>query len=200
MIPLSRETEERLRAYHSLLLKWQGTINLVSPSTAAQAWDRHFVDSLQLLPHIPHAAATLYDLGSGGGFPGLVLAIARPDMVVTLVESDAKKCAFLAAVSRETGVPVRIETTRIEEAAARLPPPDLVTARALKPLPILFAMIEPWAVLKPDLVAVFPKGATSKAEIEEAKKAGFLFHMEQAVSETDPEARILTVKNLCRLR
>lgn len=198
MTAIPRETEERLKSYHELLLKWQDKINLISPSTVPQAWERHFVDSLQLLPHIPESAKTLYDLGSGGGFPGLVLAIARPDIAVTLIESDAKKCAFLAAVSRETGVAIKIENARIEDVTAHLPAPDVVSARALKSLSALCGLIMPWALANPDMVALFPKGAANEAEIEEAKMAGFLFHMEQAVSGTDPAARILTVKNLRR--
>lgn len=110
---VSRETEARLRQYQALLLKWQEKINLISPGTMKDSWARHFQDSLQILPLVPDGPARLYDLGSGAGFPGLVLAIARPDLAVTLIESDAKKCAFLQAVSRETGVKVTIDNCRI---------------------------------------------------------------------------------------
>ena len=103
MTSVSRETRALLEQYQALLLKWQEKINLISPATIKDCWNRHFEDSLQLLPLIPNGPQVLYDLGSGAGFPGLVLALTRSDIAVTLVESDAKKCAFLSAVSRETG-------------------------------------------------------------------------------------------------
>lgn len=199
-LSVPRETEDRLRAYHALLLKWQDKINLISPSTVSTAWDRHFIDSLQLVPLIPEGAKALYDLGSGAGFPGLVLAITRPDLAVTLIESDAKKCAFLAAVSRETGVQVTIANERIEAATARLPAPDLITARALKSLHELLDWVWPWARLKPDLQAIFPKGAQFSDEIAAASTAGWTFDCAEFPSHTDPGARILRLSDISKSR
>ena len=100
---VSRETMERLKIYQKLLEEWQKKINLVSSSTLPSLWKRHFEDSLQLLPYLPEKKGSIIDLGTGAGFPGLVLAIVLPEKLkVTLVESDFKKCLFLETVSRET--------------------------------------------------------------------------------------------------
>ena len=106
----------------------------------------------------------LYDLGSGAGFPGLVIAILRPDLDVHLIESDQRKCSFLRAVSRETGASVSVHNARIEETS--LPAPDVVTARALAPLGTLLGFCEQW--MNPDLYALFLKGETYDEEIAEA--------------------------------
>lgn len=196
MSSVSHETEKRLRAYQALLSKWQEKINLVSPSTIKDSWARHFEDSLQLLPLILPSVKTLYDLGSGAGFPGLVLSIARPDIAVTLIESDTKKCAFLSAVSRETGVAVNVKNLRIEAATADLPPPDLITARALAPLETLFSYVWPWAEANPDLSLLFPKGENWQGEVKAARAAGWSFDMSETASQTEKSARILLFKNL----
>ena len=193
---VSRETEGRLRTYQARLAKWQERINLVSPATVKDSWERHFEDSIQLLPLIPGKVRTLYDLGSGAGFPGLVLAVARPDISVTLVESDTKKCAFLSAVSRETGVAVTVENTRIEAATRVLPPPDLITARALAALEILFSYVWPWAEAAPDMIMIFPKGESWRTETEAARAAGWSFDVSETPSVTDKSARILVFTNL----
>jgi 16S rRNA (guanine527-N7)-methyltransferase len=195
---VSRETDDSLRRYHALLLKWQDKINLISPGTIKESWDRHFVDSLQLLPFIPPNVKTLYDLGSGAGFPGLVLAIARTDISVTLIESDSKKCAFLQAVSRETGVAVKVQNSRIEAASSALPAPDLVTARALASLPELLEMISPWTKGTPNLTAILPKGASFATEIEAAKGAGWKFESQARPSFTAPDARILCLRQILK--
>lgn len=194
-IPVSRETDALLKRYQSLLAKWQDKINLVSPTTLSQSWVRHFEDSLQLVPHIPEAES-LYDLGSGAGFPGLVLAIARPDVSTTLIESDSKKCAFLQAVSRETGVKVRVLNTRIEEAARMEAAPAIITARALASLSELLSYIAPWTGARPDLTALFLKGASFQTEIDAAIAAGWRFDLEHWPSKTDPAARLLRLQNI----
>lgn len=199
-INVPHETEEKLRRYEALLVKWQGAINLVSPATLPHAWDRHFLDSLQLLPLIPPMTSTststgakaLYDLGSGAGFPGLVLAVARPDLSVTLIESDQKKGAFLSAVSHETKTPITIHSERIEKMTQTLPPPDVITARALAPLVDLLAYIAPWAVANPALTCIFPKGAQWRTELDRAA-ADFAFNAHDIPSQTDPQARILVL-------
>lgn len=194
---VSRETE-KLHQYHALLLKWQERINLISPNTVNEAWDRHFADSLQLLPLIPETVKALYDLGAGAGFPGLVLAMAREDLAVTLIESDAKKCAFLQTVSRETGVAVTIENRRIEEAVTALPSPDVVTARALASLDGLLKYCRPWFKTKPDLLLIFPKGEHAAYEIEEARRVGWSFDVVETGSKTDRGARILSITKLSK--
>ncbi|HEU4839184.1 MAG TPA: RsmG family class I SAM-dependent methyltransferase, partial [Micavibrio sp.] len=144
---------------------------------------------------LPEGAINLYDLGSGAGFAGMVLAILRPGLNVTLIESDAKKCAFLSAVSRETGTPVTIVNKRIEAARA-LPAPDLVTARALASLSELFGYVWAWAREKPELRQIFPKGAQAQTEIKTAQAAGWTFEVALTSSKTEAEAQILTVTKL----
>lgn len=171
---VSRETAERLRIYHDLLLKWQKQINLVAPSTVVEAWPRHFVDSMQLAPLITRGT-NLVDFGSGAGFPGLVLAILNAEGSLThvdLVESNGKKAAFLRAVVRETGLSqtdmtVTIHNKRVEAVSDVLPSPDWITARALSSLSELLTMSEPfWG---PSTRAIFPKGREHRAEISQAK-------------------------------
>jgi len=191
---VSRETLDKLRHYHTLLLKWQEKINLISPNTVSEAWERHFIDSAQLAPLLPADAKTLYDLGSGAGFPGMVLAILRPDLSVTMIESDSKKCAFLQTVSRETGVGVTVKNCRIE-AATDLPAPDIVSARALSSLSELLDYSRSWLKAgKPMLL--FPKGRQFQVEIDAAKTAGWAFEIDAQRSITDSESRILRLTNV----
>lgn len=198
MPTLSAQTEAKLQAYLALLQKWQPSINLISPATLPDAWNRHFLDSLQLVDLLPPQTKTIYDLGSGAGFPGLLLAMAMPDIDVTLIESDAKKCAFLSTVSRETQTSVTVRNERIEVAAQAFPAPDVITARALKGLEELLTLIHPWAKSAPNLVAIFPKGARCEEEIAQAKAKGWVFHVEQIQSQTDKDGRILIVKNIAK--
>jgi len=193
-IPAS--AREKLRMYHRLLLKWQATINLVSPGTIPDAWDRHFVDSVQLSPLLPSGKRqVLFDLGSGAGFPGMVLAILRPDIAVHLIESDSKKCAFLSAVSRETDTPVTIHVQRIADAARQIEAvPDIITARALAPLTALLAHCAPWMAANPHLTMIFPKGERAEEEVAEAQK-NWTFACEKHPSQTDAKASILVIKN-----
>ncbi len=195
---VSHETLDRLHHYHSLLLKWQEKINLISPNTVPEAWERHFIDSAQLSPLISENVKTLYDLGSGAGFAGLVIAMLRPDIQVTLVESDAKKCAFLSTVSRETGVRVTIRNERIEVSTAALLPPDLVMARALASLSDLFSYIWPWAEKHAGLQLLFPKGHQAVKEIEAALAAGWAFEYSETPSKSEPSAQILFITKLAK--
>jgi len=163
---VSRETQQRLETYESLLRKWQAKINLVSPGTLNDLWTRHFIDSAQLMAIAPNAAKTWVDLGSGGGFPGLVCAILAKDTGLesrfTLVESDARKCSFLREVARQTGISVTILNQRIEAVPAQNA--DVVSARALAPLERLM----PLAVrhLSAGGVCLFLKGAAHEQELE----------------------------------
>lgn len=196
---VSRETADRLAVYEGLLRTWQRTINLVSPATLEDAWHRHFADSAQLLHFSPSDAKNWLDLGSGAGFPGLVLAILlaerAPEAHMTLVESDSRKAAFLREVARKTGVAVEIRVERSENTAtqAKSQIRDAITARALAPLPKLLGLALPF--FSPQTVALFPKGREVEVEIDEAKRR-FDFDSQLVPSLTDAEGRIVIVRNL----
>lgn len=187
--------EDKLRHYEALLKKWQKAVNLVSPKTLDRIWERHIDDSLQVAEQVPEAARTLFDFGSGAGFPGLVIAMVRPALEVYLIESDHKKCSFMGAVSRETQTPAHIHAARIE--ALELDAvPDVITARALAPLRVLLDLCRPYADANPDLCLIFPKGRHAEQEIEEARLF-FDFDVRAIPSRTEPEASILVVTHLC---
>jgi 16S rRNA (guanine527-N7)-methyltransferase len=191
--PPSAATAARLDAFLDLLLRWNARINLVADAAPQAIRNRHIEDSLQLLPLLPEGDAPIGDLGTGGGFPGLVLATAieRP---VHLVESDRRKAAFLTDAAGQLGLRhVTIHPTRIE--AARLPPLAALTARALAPL----AGLLPHAArfLAPAGVAIFPKGRTADAELTAAAQA-WTFRAERFASRTDPEATILRIHDIRR--
>lgn len=195
---VSRETVARLEVYADLLRRWQKTINLVASSTLDAIWDRHFADSAQLLALAPPEARNWIDLGSGAGFPGLVLAILLAEKGgahVSLVESDTRKAAFLREVARATGVAVDIYAQRIETVAtqAKFEPIDVVTARALAPLPRLLDLSAPYFTR--DTLGLFLKGREAKAEVEEAHQT-WDFDAELAPSLTDNSGRIIIVRAL----
>jgi 16S rRNA (guanine527-N7)-methyltransferase len=162
---VSRETSERLAVYRKLLLRWNGTINLISRNTEADIDARHFADCLQLMPYLPEGAREGIDLGSGAGFPGLVLAIAGGVQFV-LVEADRRKAAFLREVIAATGAPASVRAERIED--LDLAPADVITARALAPLDVLLS--HTYRLLKPAGIALFLKGAQARDEIDGAKR------------------------------
>ena len=187
------ERRERLEHYLRLLRKWQKSINLVSPNTLDNAWQRHVEDSLQLADLIP-PGAIIFDLGSGAGFPGLVLAMVRPDLDVTLIESDTKKCTFLSTVSRETKTPVKIENQRIES-VSRETIPAIVIARALASLDKLCGYCLPWAQANPDLMILLLKGRKAREEIAQARQ-NYSFDVQVISSRTDAEGCIVQLSNL----
>lgn len=191
---VSRETQGLLRTYVDQLSHWQRTTNLVAPSTLREIWTRHILDSAQLL-EFASPGQTWLDLGSGGGLPGLVLACQFKPMggAIHLVESNAKKAAFLRHVTTVLAVPARIHLSRIEQALPGMPPPDVVTARALAPLTQLIGYTK--ELLKSGTVGLFPKGKDHKAELTEARK-DWHFSYELHASRTDPEARIIRVSSL----
>ncbi|MDJ0391234.1 16S rRNA (guanine(527)-N(7))-methyltransferase RsmG [Roseomonas sp. E05] len=193
-VQVSRETAARLERFLELLLRWNARINLVSGRDSGALRERHIADSLQLLPLVPAGEGALVDLGSGGGFPGMVLAaaLARP---VHLVEADRRKAAFLQAAAAELGLAhVAVHPARIE--ALRLPPAAVVTARALAPLELLL----PWAasLLAPGGVAIFPKGKSAEAELAEAEAAGWTMAVERFKSSTDPNATLFRMSGIRR--
>ncbi len=181
------ELRQKLQLYLQLLTKWQRTINLVAPNTLTQAWERHIEDSLQVVDMIPQNA-TIADLGSGGGFPGMVIALARPDVTVNLIESDQKKCTFLLVVSRETGAKnVHVYSERIENILPKLPV-DVITARALASLGTLLDMCKS----QPNAMCIFLKGETWRQEVDLARK-DHLFAFDSQPSKTEPSAAILRI-------
>lgn len=171
LMPVSRETRERLEAYADLLLQWQAVTNLVAPSTLPTLWTRHIADSLQLLDLAPNAK-TFADLGSGGGFPGMVLACAladRPDARIDLVERNSKKAAFLREALRITGGAGEVHHRDIVDYVdSRSAPVDCVTARALAPLHQLLGFAEP--LVRNGAKALFLKGQDIESELTEATK------------------------------
>lgn len=171
LTPVSRETEARLDRYVDLLLEWQAKTNLVAPSTLPGLWTRHIADSLQLLSIAP-SARTWADLGSGGGFPGVVLACAlagTPGAMVHLVERNAKKAAFLREALRVTNSPGQVHLSDIGDSVDRITGTvDCVTARAVAPLHQLIGLAEP--LVRKGAKALFLKGQDVEAELTEATK------------------------------
>ncbi len=204
LLPDSREipseTLARLDRYVAALLQWQATTNLVAPSTLPELWSRHIADSLQLLPLAPGVRHWV-DLGSGGGFPGLVVACAiadRPGAMVHLVESNLKKAAFLREAVRLTGAPARVHAVRIEDLVDHFAEPvEIVTARALAPLENLVESAYP--LLSRGAQALFLKGRDVEAELTKASKC-WTIDAELIESVTDSSGRIVRVRSVERLR
>lgn len=196
---VSRETTAQLEAFAALLIKWNPAINLVAKSTLPDLWSRHILDSAQLFDLCPSKARSWVDLGSGGGFPGMVVAILAhgggSDLRVTLVESDQRKATFLRTVARETGVVVSIHSERAETLAPQ--GADVVSARAFAPLPLLLS--HAYRHLTTTGVAFLPKGAQADTEVAEAL-ASWAFQVQKTPSKTDPQAVILSIKGLTRAK
>jgi 16S rRNA (guanine527-N7)-methyltransferase len=197
---VSRETSERLTRFVELLLDRQRTTNLIAASTIPTVWTRHVADSLQLLPLAPEARRWV-DLGSGGGFPGVVIACAladAPGAHVHLVESVGKKAAFLREAIEATGVPATIHHGRIEDIAPRLVGAvEIVTARAVAPLKDLLTMIAPF--VKRGAQGLLLKGQDVDAELTQAAKYWTIEHT-AVPSRTSPTGRIMIVRGLQRRR
>lgn len=187
---VSRETLARLELYADLLRKWQKAINLVSNASLGDLWRRHMWDSAQLLPHIPTGARSLIDLGSGAGFPGLVLAIMGVEGVV-LVEADKRKCAFLREAARVAGAAVIIHDRRIEDLGDEIPPADVITARAVASLPLLLDRIKLYMI--PNTVCLFHKGQNVDAELAEIRQS-WAGDIEKIPSVTDAGGVIIRIK------
>ncbi|GLQ04948.1 16S rRNA (guanine(527)-N(7))-methyltransferase RsmG [Sneathiella chinensis] len=162
---VSRETLEKLEIYVNLLNKWQKAINLVSRSTLSDAWLRHILDSYQVLDHVTAKEGIWIDLGSGAGFPALVVAIVS-DFDVHVVESDQRKCLFMREVSRETSSPITVHNSRIEAVSPF--PADVISARALASLDRLLEYSVPFATEKTEFL--FLKGQDVDAELTNASK------------------------------
>jgi 16S rRNA (guanine527-N7)-methyltransferase len=190
---ISRETSERLERFAALLLRWNRTVNLIARNDEQRLWERHIADSLQLAALMQPVPNRAIDLGSGAGFPGLVLAIAT-GVPFDLIEADQRKAAFLREAARITGAVVQVHATRIE--AAQIIPAPLMTARALAPFPKLLDLAAP--LLAPGGVCLFQKGANVQTELTEAASQ---WHMQVEIlpSQTAPEACILRISDLSRV-
>lgn len=187
---VSRETLGQLQQYADLLAKWNRTINLVAPSTIEQLWQRHIWDSYQIIDSIP-PQASVRDLGSGGGLPGLVIAVARPDCPITLIERDQRKAAFLKHVALALNLRhVIVENSDIGAVAGGA---QVITARALAALEVLCELAYP--MLLKDAICLFPKGENFATEIETAKKKWDFTHTRIA-SKTHDSACIISISKL----
>ena len=195
---VSRETLDQLRALESIALKWTKKINLVSRESSKMMWERHILDSIQVYRVAPSHIWHWADLGSGGGFPGLVVAViaqaSKMPPQITLVESDERKCAFLGAALRETGAVATVINERIEAVPALNA--DVISARALADLPTLMMYAEQH--LAPEGTAIFPKGAHWESELESAKLR-WKFDCSVTKSELKDDAAILSIKGVSRV-
>lgn len=187
---VSRETFLVLEKYAALLIKWNKSINLVGKSTESEIWERHIYDSLQLVTLIPEIK-TLADFGSGAGLPGIVIAIARPEIAVTLIEQDQRKASFL----RECVAQLSLKNTRIIDAdiASTSERYQLITARALASLSELFALAYPR--LEEGASCLFPKGKNFAMEMEEAR-VNWRFMATNTPSATQDAATIILASKL----
>jgi 16S rRNA (guanine527-N7)-methyltransferase len=195
---VSRETCIRLERLERFFLKWAARTNLAAPSTLDDVWRRHVLDSAQLFPLAP-AARRWLDIGSGGGFPGLVIACLlaeTPGSSIDLVESNLKKAGYLRAATGEFGLPARVHPDRIEDLHGKLAQPDVVTARAVAALPGLLGMAEPW--LSAGAAGLFHKGRDYRREVQESGNSWSLDLVEHP-SRIAPDSVILEVRNVRRI-
>jgi 16S rRNA (guanine527-N7)-methyltransferase len=192
LIALSETQQQQLSIYQDLLLRWQGMLNLVSSATLPHLWTRHIADSAQLRDLAP-AALCWADLGSGGGFPGMVVAIlltGTPGARVHLIERDKRKGAFLQTVSRETGAPASVHTAPVEEIVSTLRDIEIVTSRAVAPLPRLVQWSLP--LLQGGATGLFLKGRSVQQEI--AAVVDESVDLSTLPSRTDSSGRIVSVR------
>ena len=193
LVPLSEDDQRRLTIYQDLLLRWQGMLNLVSAASLPQLWTRHIADSAQLR-ELAADALRWADLGSGGGFPGLVIAILladQPGARVDLIERDKRKAAFLQTVSRETGAPAVVHSASVEQTLPTLKGVNVVTSRATAALDQLLRWSLP--ALQRGGTGLFLKGRSAEAEIEAISDPA-QFDLSTLPSRTDPSGRIVSVR------
>lgn len=189
---VSRETLARLEAYAELLRRWSAAINLVGRDTLEDCWRRHFLDSAQLLDHVPPGATSLVDLGSGAGFPGLVLAVLGI-AGVELIESDARKASFLREAARITDTRIVVHARRVDAVPAR--PAAVVTARACAPLDRLLPLAERFIV--PQTRCLFLKGERAEQELTAARGA-WTMAASCHRSRADPRGVVLILERVAR--
>ncbi|HEV8036689.1 16S rRNA (guanine(527)-N(7))-methyltransferase RsmG [Yoonia sp.] len=194
-VNVSRETMSDLEAFAALTAKWTAKINLIARGTVDSIWERHIVDSVQLYQFAPKSFEKWVDIGSGGGFPGIVMAILakekNPQAQFVLIESDQRKATFLRTAARELNLPVQVIAERIETAPVQNA--DVVSARALTALSGLLSLTK--RHLKQEGLALFHKGRQSAQEVADAQKS-WSFDLEENASITDPDARILAIRRI----
>lgn len=194
---VSRETRDRLEVYVEMLGKWNTSINIVAKSTLNNVWQRHIIDSLQIADVVEEASHWV-DLGSGGGLPGLIIAAKKaensPNTHITMVESDQRKCAFIAAAADAMNLDVTIQCRRIEESTSRTY--DVVSARALASLPSLLDLALPYRHNK--TICIFPKGAKADQEMNTALKT-WNVNFDTVQSVTDPSSTIFRIQEYSRV-
>jgi 16S rRNA (guanine527-N7)-methyltransferase len=198
-LDVSRETMGRLETFIALFQKWAKAINLVAPSTLAEAWKRHVVDSMQIYSLHP-GPRTWVDLGSGGGFPGIVTGIllaGKGAGWVHLVESNNKKAAFLRTAILETGARASVHAIRIEDAPAEIQRCDAISARALADLDLLMQFGMPWAEQNPSLRFLLHKGRDYQREVDKAL-GRWRFDLVKHASIVEPDSVVLELSNLSR--
>jgi 16S rRNA (guanine527-N7)-methyltransferase len=189
--PVSRETSERLDRFVAHFLKWQSAVQLVAPSTLSKIWTRHIADSLQLLPDIENAKEVV-DVGSGGGFPGLVLAVASRDKKFHLIESDTRKASFLREALRITDTAAEVYAERVESVAKRISTGiHMVTARAFAPMDRMLELTEPFFAT--GAKAAFLKSQDVDEELTTAAKS-WNVNFQLRTSQTDQRGRILLIE------
>ena len=192
---VSRETIGRVEAFLAALDEWRQRYNIIGPNEGRHIWRRHILDSLQLVPMIGEEVGSLVDLGTGGGFPGVVLACALADRPVEIIltEKSVRKAQFLDAAIRAVGLKAMVSNQRIEDAGAG--PCDVVTVRALAPIPRLLPMLDVW--MKPDGRALLLKGQGADKEIVHARETR-TFDVEARPSLSNPDGQVLILSNLSR--
>lgn len=187
---VSDDVMQRLAIYLDLLRKWNNKINLVGPDSMIDPWRRHILDSAQLHALLPAERPLVVDLGSGAGFPGLVLAMMTTARV-NLVESNGRKCAFLGETARLTGTAVDIHNTRIEHLTIKNA--DVVTARACASMETLLNFAYP--LLCETGVGIFLKGKSAETELMKARKA-WTMRIASISSRSDPSGVILKISDI----
>jgi 16S rRNA (guanine527-N7)-methyltransferase len=193
-LAVSRETEARLERYEVLLRQANQRLSLIADSTLDQIWTRHFLDSAQLFRFVADPQKTVVDIGSGAGFPGLVLAIMGLPKV-HLIEHNMQKAAFLRSVAADLSLPVTVHAMKSQ--SVRPFPAGAVTARALKPLPVLIGLAHPF--IGPQTVCIFPKGRRASEELAEARTR-WRMDAESLPSLTDPESTIFRLSHISEAR
>lgn len=188
---VSRETGPRITRYIATLDDWRSRLNLIGPGEGRHLWKRHVFDSLQLVPLIRPEETDIADLGSGAGFPGIILACAFPEREVALVEKSPKKCEFLRAAVSAAGLTVRVYNQRAEDPVPKRY--DLVVSRALSPLPKLLGQAAPWLIANGR--SLFIKGQGVLSEMTQARDS-WSFDLESHVSQTNTEGQVLAVSGL----
>lgn len=172
---------DRLERLVALLVEENQRQNLVSAGSLAQVWQRHIVDSAQLLPHVPRGTTPWLDLGTGAGFPGMVVAALRPDCAVTMVESRSRRIDWLNRVIAALDLPrARVAGSRLEQVESF--PAAVISARAFAPLPQLLTLSARFSTK--DTLWLLPKGRSAAQELAELSGWSHMFHVEQSLTDS----------------